>query len=361
MKSPLVLWFALVTPTLSAHEIGTTQVAASFLKDHTYRIDVVTAPRALLHRLEDAAAKPRTQGSSPSELEARLEQSVSQIQESAEVFFNDTRIAPTVEVIPIQEPADPSEPLFVVIRLTGPIPQHANTFAWRWLRTYSAYALTLENQGHGQPQRQWLDADQASTPFPLARDLATPTRAEIARQYLILGFTHIVPYGYDHVLFVLGTFLLTTKWRPILAQVTAFTIAHSITLGLTIYGLVSLSPRVVEPLIALSIVYVAMENVVTSELKPWRVAIVFGFGLLHGMGFAGVLKELGLPRAEFLTGLLAFNIGVELGQLAVIGCAFLLVVRWIQDKSWYRTRFVIPSSLAIACAGLFWTAQRTWG
>jgi len=119
----------------------------------------------------------------------------------------------------------------------------------------------------------------------------------------------------DHILFVLGIFLLSTAWRPILLQVTTFTIAHSITLGLTMYGIVSLPSSIVEPLIALSITYVAVENLWTTELKPWRLALVFMFGLLHGMGFAGVLRGLGLPRSEFLTALLTFNLGVEGGQL----------------------------------------------
>jgi hypothetical protein len=156
---------------------------------------------------------------------------------------------------------------------------------------------------------------------PQVRDRADDARAGDPR-VPALGYTHILPKGTDHILFVLGIFLLSTRWRPILAQVTAFTVAHTITLGLTIYGIVSLSPRIVEPLIALSIVYVAVENVVTPELRPWRVALVFAFGLLHGMAFAGVLSQLGLPRTEFLTALLCFNAGVELGQLSVILGAF---------------------------------------
>jgi HupE / UreJ protein. len=181
---------------------------------------------------------------------------------------------------------------------------------------------------------------------------------KVVRQYLLLGFTHIVPYGLDHILFVTGIFLLTTKLRPILLQVTAFTIAHSITLGLTIYGLVSLSPRIVEPAIALSIAYVAIENVTTSELKPWRIAIVFAFGLLHGMGFAGVLRELGLPRSEFLTALVTFNLGVKAGQLTVIAVIFCSFAYWFRMKPWYRSRFVVPASVLIACTGIFWTIQR---
>ena len=138
---------------------------------------------------------------------------------------------------------------------------------------------------------------------------------------------------------------------------TAFTIAHTITLALTIYGIVSLRPAIVE-LMALLIVYVAVENIATSELRPWRIALVFGFGLLHGMGFAGVLSELGLPRSEFLTGLLCFNAGVELGQLTVILAAFLLIGLPFRRKPWYRRRVVIPLSMAIAAIGLFWAIQR---
>jgi hypothetical protein len=124
------------------------------------------------------------------------------------------------------------------------------------------------------------------------------------------------------------------------------------------YGLVSVSPRVVEPLIALSIAYVAIENMFISELKSWRVALVFGFGLLHGMGFAGALRELGLPRSEFVTALLTFNVGVEAGQLAVIGTAFLVVGWYSADRVWYRRRIVVPASLAIACTAVYWTIQR---
>ena len=117
--------------------------------------------------------------------------------------------------------------------------------------------------------------------------------------------------------------------------------------------MVSLSPAIVEPLIALSIAYVAVENLVTTELKPWRVGLVFAFGLLHGMGFAGVLADLGLPRSELVT----FNAGVELGQLSVVGIAFVGVVG-VVDRDWYRQRVVVPVSTAIAAVGLFWTIQR---
>ena len=187
------------------------------------------------------------------------------------------------------------------------------------------YPLTI-HRADGRAMTEWVQGSNWSGVLDLTGQFRQATRLEVVAEYLALGYTHILPKGLDHILFVLGLFLLSVRVRPILIQVTTFTIAHSITLGLTMYGIVSLSPRLVEPLIALSIAYVAVENLITSELKPWRLGLVFMFGLLHGMGFAGVLAGLGLPRADFLTALLSFNVGVEAGQLTVIAFATVCVV-----------------------------------
>ena len=159
---------------------------------------------------------------------------------------------------------------------------------------------------------------------------------------------------------MLGLFLINTAWRPLLVQVTAFTAAHTLSLALSTYGVVSLSPSIVEPLIALSIAWIAFENVVTDELRPWRPAVVFGFGLLHGLGFAGVLAELGLPPNEYLTALLSFNVGVELGQLTVIALAF-VVLGAFRQRRWYRSRITVPLSVIIGLAGLYGAFARGLG
>jgi hypothetical protein len=176
-------------------------------------------------------------------------------------------------------------------------------------------------------------------------------------RFLKLGFLHILPHGLDHILFVLGLFFFSTQLRPLLIQVTAFTIAHSITLALSLVGAFSLPSSVVEPLIALSIAVVALENIFFRKLRPSRWVLVFGFGLIHGMGFAGVLRGLGLPEGQFLTTLVGFNLGVELGQLAVIALA-VAATFWAWRKPWYFRFIVIPVSAAIALVGLFWTVQR---
>lgn len=180
-------------------------------------------------------------------------------------------------------------------------------------------------------------------------------------RFVGLGFVHILPRGLDHILFVLGLFLLADRARPLVLQVSAFTVAHTLTLGAGLLGWVQLPAAVIEPLIAASIVGVAVENLVVRELKAWRPALVFGLGLLHGLGFAGVLAELGLPPGQRLAPLLAFNVGVELGQLVVIGLAFALVGRW-WGEPWYRNRVVVPGSIAIALVGAWWTFERiAWG
>tara|TARA_B100000780_G_scaffold206357_1_gene146827 strand:+ start:326 stop:1453 length:1128 start_codon:yes stop_codon:yes gene_type:complete len=204
----------------------------------------------------------------------------------------------------------------------------------------------------------WLTNGATSPKFELNTAYVAKPFSQVAIEYTILGFEHIVPKGTDHILFVLGLFLLSVRLRPLLLQVTAFTLAHSITLGLTIYGAISLSPSVIEPLIALSIVAVGVENVFVKELKTRRVVIVFLFGLLHGMGFAGVLSGLGLPESDFLTALIFFNLGVEAGQLAVIATAFLLVFWLLKNPQRYRQWVVIPTSILISLIGILWTYER---
>jgi hypothetical protein len=186
---------------------------------------------------------------------------------------------------------------------------------------------------------------------------AASSEESVVGRFLWLGFTHILPEGTDHILFVLGLFFFSVLLRPLFIQVTAFTIAHSITLGLSLLGVFSLPSRVVEPLIALSIVVVAVENIFFRKLRPSRFLIVFGFGLIHGLGFAGVLKTLGLPEGQFFKVLISFNVGVELGQLTVIAAASALTM-WMWKKPWYHKRVVIPASSLIAAVGLFWFIQR---
>jgi len=176
--------------------------------------------------------------------------------------------------------------------------------------------------------------------------------------YMQLGYKHILPDGFDHILFVAGLCLLSTRVGVLLWQATAFTVAHTITLMLSMKEITVLPPSIVEPIIALSIAFIAIENMVMTELKPWRVLIVFAFGLVHGMGFASALNEMGLPRNAFYTSLLSFNVGVELGQITVILCMYFGLIYWFGSKPWYRQRVTYPISILIAVIAIYWTVTR---
>jgi hypothetical protein len=189
-------------------------------------------------------------------------------------------------------------------------------------------------------------------------ELEKMSKADAAILYLKLGFTHILPLGFDHILFVLSLYLLSPKLKPVLWQATAFTVAHSITLGLAMFKVITPSPAIVEPIIALSIMYVALENIFSPRLKRSRIGIVFLFGLVHGMGFANALGSLGLPQNYYLSSLIMFNAGVELGQLAVILSAFFLFGKCFGDKSYYRKAVVIPLSVLITTMAGYWTVER---
>ena len=182
------------------------------------------------------------------------------------------------------------------------------------------------------------------------------TLLSFARQ----GFIHVLPLGLDHILFVLGIFLLSRKWKPLLLQVTTFTLAHTITLGMATVGWVSVPSSIVEPVIAGSIAVVALENIFFPKYHSRRLVIIFVFGLIHGLGFAGALSELSLDPTVLITSLIGFNLGVEGGQLAVVLLSWVGVFPFRDEKA-YRKRIVIPLSLGIAGRGIFWTIERILG
>lgn len=193
-------------------------------------------------------------------------------------------------------------------------------------------------------------------PVNLAMEKAPPH--EVFWFYMKMGITHIIPEGLDHILFVVSLCLLSNKIKTILWQATAFTVAHSITLALAAKNIIVAPSQLVEPIISLSIMFVAIENIIISELKPWRVLIVFFFGLIHGLGFASALSNVGLPRNQFYTSVIAFNVGVELGQIFVITLVFLLLMIPFGKRVNFKKQFVYPLSILIAIIAGYWTFER---
>lgn len=251
------------------------------------------------------------------------------------------------------------EGLHVKVYATGKLANEDSSLRFRFPLDVGEVVLTTI-----QPDVQWVVTGELSRSVGLNMEGDTSStggsRLSSIFGYLKIGFVHIVPRGLDHMLFVVGLFLLAPRIRPLLIQVSAFTVAHTITLALSVLGVFSLPLSIVEPLIALSIALVAFENIITDRIHPWRPILVFLFGLLHGLGFAGVLGDIGLPQGDFIWALILFNVGVEFGQLFVLMCVFALCF-FFMKKSWYRKCLTMPASFLIGLVGLYWTIERLLG
>lgn len=352
-----------------AHDFTFTDVCVVLRADGTFDIDLTVDVDALalgVPQATDSALLAQTlRQLPPDEFSAVVEQARQTVLRRVRVRFDDAPVRPEVAFphhnTAIAEFAVIPTVLGTTVRLTGRIPDGAANFTFGASRAFNALHVTILEQLTGASAKHVLGAGEDTPTFLLNQPLDATTRsassgATFAR-YLGLGFEHILPHGPDHILFVLGLFLLSPKLAPLLWQVTAFTVAHSITLALAAFNVVSLPPSVVEPLIALSITYVAVENVLTPDLKRGRPLVVFAFGLLHGLGFAGVLADIGLPRGEYLFSLAAFNLGVEAGQAAVVALAFLAVGAF-RRHTWYRRAVIVPASVMIAVVGAWWTVER---
>ncbi len=201
-----------------------------------------------------------------------------------------------------------------------------------------------------------LPGQREESDFLLALTLQFQS-ASPALSWLAVGFQHVVPDGADHIAFILGLFFLSSRLTTLIGQVTLFTVAHSITLTAAIFGWVSAPSHLIEILIAASIIYVAVDNLYEEQLQRWRALAVLGFGLLHGLGFASALGSLELPQDTTLSALLFFNLGVEVGQLAVLVMAF-ACVGWFRQQPFYKRRIADPASVTIAGVGLYWFTKR---
>ena len=359
---------ALAAPSAQAHPLTFTEVTLTlgpgpvFLADVIYDLDALALGVPI--DTDDAELASALAALGPDELDLRLARLRRLCERRVRVRF-DGEPAPFEVGFPDHDAprtaaADIPSVLGLTARLTGAIPPGAVTVGFFASRAFGEVHLSIVDAVRGGETRSILEPGARSEPLDLSGPFTPPGPGETAYRYLRLGFVHILPAGADHILFVLALFLLSTRLRPLVWQVTAFTVAHAVTLTLAALDVVALAPRIVEPLIALSVAGVAVENVLTDRLTRWRAAVVFGFGLLHGLGFAGVLGELGLPDEGRLLALAAFNAGIELGQLAVIAGA-VAALGWCRRKPWYRRRVSVPLSCAIALTGLAWAVERTAG
>jgi HupE / UreJ protein len=365
----LLAWTLLGPLHAQAHEIRPAIVTMSITAANDYAVAATINIEALMAGIgpehKDTNDAPEAEAYNtlralPSDaLRAKFQEFAPRWLAGVKLDVDGARAVLTVQDVAIPETRDPAAARISTVRLVGTATAPLQVVSWAYAKEFGASILRIKRGDKPAIEAGWLKDGASSGPIALA-EAVPKTKLQQFVTYLKLGFVHIVPLGLDHILFVVGLYLLSPQWKPLLAQVTAFTLAHSITLALGLYGVLAVSPQIVEPLIALSIAYVAIENIVTSKLQPWRPFVVFAFGLLHGLGFAGILQEVGMPRSDYAAGLIGFNVGVELAQLFVIVVAWGLSGLWFGERSWYRQRVVWPASAAIAAIGLFWTVERIW-
>lgn len=290
----------------------------------------------------------------PAELEARFQAFWPQMAAKMTITADGVALTPELASVAIGPLGDIEVTRASEISFTATLPAGAQDVQVGWTKEFGV--LVVRQMGVDAPYDGYLEAGALSEPIALAGG-GQATGWETFIRYIPIGFDHIVPKGLDHILFVLGLFFLSARMRPLILQVSLFTLAHTITLAAAALGVVSIPGSIVEPLIAASIVYVAVENIFLNHLSRWRPFIVFGFGLLHGLGFASVLAEFGLPEGAFVPALIGFNVGVEVGQLAVITVMFLCVwqaLRVDRGENEAAQGFVLYGVLIAAAAALIW-------
>lgn len=369
-----LLWLGLAVPSPAwADVVKPALVEISVNTNGTYHIEVRASVEALLTGINasyrntqdapTAAAYDELRALPADELAVAFKPFESEFTQLLRLIFDGERVPLAVTHIEIPEPGYTKVPRISVIILEGNIDRTARSVTWYYPAQFGDNAVRVRqvdeaNEKWHWSDWQWLRKDEHSEPFSLTELFTQQPVTRVISTYIALGFEHILPKGKDHILFILGIFLLSVHLRPLLWQATMFTVAHTLTLGLAMRGIINLPANIVEPLIALSIAYIGIENVFAHSLHKSRLVIVFFFGLLHGMGFASVLADFGMPANAFLTALISFNVGVEFGQLAVILLAFLAVGVWFRDKPWYHAFIVVPCSSIIAITGLYWTWDR---
>jgi hydrogenase/urease accessory protein HupE len=264
------------------------------------------------------------------------------------------------ELVSAQPSDTTSSTLVARYRCNGPTPTlHVELQFWDELSPGHRHLVSRTEAAAALPAPA-LELCQREQPrFVLAGTSSAGAHAATAEPgfsgWVRLGIEHILG-GYDHLAFLLALVLVARTLRSLAATVSVFTLAHSLTLALAALGAVAPPSWLVECAIALSICYVGTENL-TARATNSRRSLVFGFGLIHGFGFAGALREVGLGAAQTPFALLGFNLGVELGQLGLLACAFPLVL-WLRQRHWFTSLGVPALSAAIALAGAIWFAGR---
>ncbi|MGI3184716.1 HupE/UreJ family protein [Nioella aestuarii] len=378
-----ILLFVMAAPQAPAHEIDPAISDISVTPDRV-TIDIQLSLESILSEMDlatitDTTLAPEAEiydeyrALGPDALRIALDEFWPRMARRIVIEVDGDRIIPELTAVSIPEVGNFELARTSTITIAADLPEGDAPVRFGWAALYGDLVVRQAGGGEDAYTAFLSDGDLSE---PLSRiEIRTEGAGAVFLRYIPVGFEHIVPLGIDHILFVLGLFFFSLHLRPILFQVTSFTLAHTITLAPASLGIVTVSPSIVEPLIAASIVYVGVENIRGHTNVKARTALVFAFGLLHGLGFASVLGDFGITASHFAAALIGFNIGVEFGQLAVIFVALALIliatrlaalaplpdeeqpVR--ETQVMYRAVSVV-GSVIISLIGAWWTIERVF-
>ena len=254
-------------------------------------------------------------------------------------------------------------PRKTLLTYTTQLQEWPKTLSWQYNKDYGDSALryqVFEKNEYNWSQWWWLRNGATSGVIDINHPEPITTMQRMLK-FVSIGFDHVIPLGWDHILFIIGMALSSLMWRRLLLLVSTFTLAHTLTLGLAMLGMVEISGRIIEPLIAFSIAYVAIENLLPNPSIKRKSIIVFLFGLVHGLGFASMLKSFKMSADNFLTTLISFNVGVELAQIVIVsGVVFLLFFIKSLNLN-YKEIVIVPASIVISLIGIWWGIERIIG
>ena len=358
---------------VSADVVKPALVEISVYTDERVEIEIRTSVEALLTEINgrfrnttespNAEAYDRFREMSADDLTVAFRSFHNRLLNGVQLAVDGKAVPLQIAAVDIPPPGYTKVPRASVIYLEGHIPRNALALTWYYPLAFGDQAVRVRqvneetNQWHWSAH-QWIREDRPTDPFSLTEIFGQPSQIKVMNTYVEAGFFHIVPRGWDHMLFIMGIFLMTLKLKPLIWQATMFTLAHSITLTAGVFEWIRLPVAIVEPLIALSIAYVAIENLFLKRMSRLRLPVVFAFGLLHGLGFASMLTDFGLPEGAYIQALLWFNVGVEFGQLAVLFAGYFVLSIWFSRESTFRRWVTLPGSVIIGWIGVYWCYDR---
>jgi len=366
----LFLLLLFVNITVQADVVKPALVEVSIFKNKTLEVKIDLSLEAAMTGIgtqyknttdsPNAAQYDELRAFKPEHLQQRFKAFEAEFLNSLQLSVNSQRQALFLKEVDVDIVGYKKRPRKTVLTYQTPLDEWPKTLTWQYGKIHGDSALRWQiykKDEYNWSQWQWL-RDGSSSGMIDVNHPESQSATQRFIQFIDIGFDHVIPLGWDHILFIIGMALSSLLWRRLLLLVSAFTLAHTITLGLAMVGVLEISARIVEPLIAFSIAYVAIENLLTHQSIKRKTIIVFIFGLIHGLGFASMLKGFEMMPDSFLTTLIGFNIGVELAQVIIVlgVVSVLLLLRKLKLN--YQQLAVVPVSVLIALIGVWWGVER---